>query len=155
MEQFKEKIKQQNIVLAIGCLILLAFSVLGFVAEMGLITLIPTGGDSHWQSMWRGFMSGASMGVMGLMLFGLIRNFLALKDEKKLKKLYVSSRDERSAMLFHNARSAAMSVFLIFGLIAVIITGFFSPTVSITILMCVASCSVLCVGFKLYYNKKY
>lgn len=155
MEQFREKVKHQNIVLAIGCMVLLFFSILGFAAEAELITLIPTGGDSHWQSMWRGFMSGASTGVMGLMLFGLIRNLLALKDDKKLKKLYVSSRDERSAMLYHNARSAAMSVFLIFGLIAVIVTGYFSPTVSITILVCVASCSLLCVGFKLYYNKKY
>jgi len=100
-------------------------------------------------------MSGAAMGVGGLMLFGLIRNLLAMKDEKKLRKLYVKTHDERQTQLFHNARSAAMSVFLIFGLIAVIVTGYFNTTVSITLLVCVLSCSVTCMLFKLYYNKKF
>ena len=121
MEQFKEKLKIQNVILSICSLILAIFSVLGFAAEAGIISLTPTAGDSHWQSMWRGFMSGAAMGVLGLMLFGLIRNLRAMKDEKKLRKLYIKTHDEREIQLFHNARSAAMSVFLIFGLIAVIV----------------------------------
>ena len=155
MEQYREKLKKQNIWLAVCCVILLSSCILGFMAELGLVTLIPTAGDSHWQSTWRGFISGASMGLLGLMVFALIRNILALKNEKKLKKLYVQMHDERTAMLYHNARSAAMSAFLIFGLIAVIVTGYFSITVSITILVCIVVCSLLCACFKLYYSKIY
>jgi len=155
MENYKEKLKKETIILSICLVILTAFSILGFAAEAGLVPLTPAAGDSHWQSMWRGFMSGAAMGVGGLMLFGLIRNLLAMKDEKKLRKLYVKTHDERQTQLFHNARSAAMSVFLIFGLIAVIVTGYFNTTVSITLLVCVLSCSVTCMLFKLYYNKKF
>lgn len=155
MEQFKEKLKIQNLILSICCLILVIFSVLGFAAEAGIVSLTPTAGDSHWQSMWRGFMSGAAAGVLGLMLFGLIRNLRAMKDEKKLRNLYIKMHDERDIQLFHNARSAAMSVFLIFGLIAVIVTGYFNTTVSITLLICVLICSALCMWFKIYYNKKY
>ncbi len=155
MEQYREKLKKQNIVLSLCILILALFSFLGFAAEAGLITLTPSAGDSHWQSMWRGFISGASMGILGLMVFGLVRNILAMKDEKKLKKLYIKMHDERSTQLFHNARSAAMTVFLIGGLIAVIVTGYWNATISITILACIAVCSSLCLGFKVYYDRKY
>lgn len=155
MENYKEKLKTQNIVMSVCIFILTLFTALGFAAELGIVTLTPTAGDSHWQSQWRGFISGASMGVLGLMVFGLVQNLLALKDEKKLKKLYIKMHDERTIQLFHNARSAAMSVFLIGGLIAVIITGYFSVTVSITILVCILACSVMCLMFKLYYDKKY
>ena len=155
MENYKEKLKKQNIVLSICIVILVLFSILGFASEAGLISLTPSTGNSHWQSLWRGFMSGAAMGVLALMLFGLIRNLLAMKDEKKLKKLYIKTHDERETQLFHNARSAAMSVFLIFGLIAVIVTGYFSAAVSITLLVCVCICSALCMCFKLYYSKKF
>lgn len=154
MEQYRLKLKKQNWILSICSLILLVFSVLGFAAEAGLVPLTPSG-DSHWQSTWRGFVSGASIGILALMLFGLIQNLTALKNEKKLRKLYVKMHDERTLQLFHNARSAAMSAFLISGLIAVIITGYFSPTVSITILVCVMFCSSLCICLKVYYDKKY
>lgn len=155
MKHYRETLKTQTILLSICIVILAVFSILGFAAEAGWVYLTPSAGDSHWQSMWRGFMSGAAMGVLALMLFGLIRNLLAIKDEKKLKKLYVTTHDERQIQLFHNARSAAMSVFLIFGLIAVIVTGYFSAVVSITLLICVLFCSVLCMCFKIYYSKKY
>lgn len=82
MENYREKLKKQNILLTILIFLLAAFTVLGFAAEAGWIELTPTAGDSHWQSKWRGFISGASMGILGLMLFGLIRNLLAMKDEK-------------------------------------------------------------------------
>ena len=155
MENYKEKLKTQNLVMSVCIVILSLFTILGFAAELGIITLTPTAGDSHWQSQWRGFISGASIGILGLMVFGLVRNMRAMKDEKKLKKLYIKMHDERTIQLFHNARSAAMSVFLIGGLIAVIITGYFSVTVSITILIYVAVSSVLCMAFKLYYEKKF
>lgn len=155
MEKYRKTLKKQNLVMAICILILLTVTVLGFVAEAGLVELTPQAGDSHWQSKWRGFMSGAAMGVLGLMLFGLIRNLNAMKDEKKLRKLYNQMHDERTIQLFHNARSAAMTVFLIVGLMAVIVTGYFNITVSVTILACVLFCSVISMGFKLYYDKKY
>ena len=155
MENYRKTLKKENIILGACIAVLAAFSLLGFAAEAGLVQLTPAAGDSHWQSQWRGFVSGASMGVLGLMLYGLIRNIIAMKDEKKLRKLYNQVHDERAIQLFHNARSSAMSVFLIAGLIATIVTGYFSVTVSITLLVCVVFCSVTSMCFKLYYDKKY
>lgn len=155
MKQYREKIKKQNAILS-GCTVSLALcSAFSFASELGLIHIVPAMPESHWQSMWRGFVGGASTGLLCLTLFALIRNMIALKDDKKLKKLYIKTHDERTLQLFHNARSSAMSVFLIGGLIAVIITGYFHPTVSLTILACVMVCSSLCLWFKVYYDKKY
>lgn len=153
MKKYKETLKIQSIVLAIACLALLGICILGFAAEAGLVALTPSG-DSRWQSQWRGFLSGASFGVLALMLFGLVRNLLALKDEKKLKKLYIKEHDERAILLWTAARAAGCQVFLILGLVAIIVSGYFSATVSLTILACVLSLSLISVGFKVYYFHK-
>ena len=155
MENYKEKLKTQNIVMAACCVILACFTVLGFAAEEGYIHLTPSAGDSHWQSMWRGFMSGASMGILAFMLFGLIRNLIAMKDEKKLKKLYIKEHDERTIQIWTAARAASMQIFLLVGIVACVVAGYFSVTVSLTILVCIAAHSLMGVGFKAYYSKKF
>lgn len=152
MEHYKEKLKLENAILIISILILAAFSALGFLGEMGILPITPVAGDNHWQSQWRGFVSGASIGVLALMVYGLVRNLIALKDETKLKKLYIKTHDERTNQVYTQARSAAMSTFLILGLVAIIIAGYFSIAVSITLLACVLSGSLLCMLYKLYYN---
>ena len=86
MEQYKEKLKITNLFLIIGCIILAIFAVLAIGSELGWFSVLqPVAGDSHWQSTWFGFITGASCGVFALMLVSLIRNCQALKDEKKLK----------------------------------------------------------------------
>ena len=156
MEQFREKTKLQTTIIGFFCLILAVFCFLGFAGEAGLVSFMtPSTGDSHWQSQWRGFISGASFGILALMVFGLVRNLRALKDEKKLKKLYVAENDERQIMIYTNALRSAMQLWLIAGLVAVIITGYFNATVSITLLISVCTTSVLCLLFRLYYMKKF
>ena len=155
MEQFKEKLKIENRIIAILCVILAGFTLLGFVAEAGLVQLTPVSGDSHWQSMWRGMLSGASFGVLALMLLALVRGSQALKDEKKLKKLYVKSNDERQIQIWTAARASSMQVSLLIGLVAGMIIGYFNMIMGITILA-VETIHALIVGcFKLYYNRKY
>lgn len=155
MEQFKEKLKVENRVNAVLCVILAVFSVLGFAAEAGLIELTPVGGDSHWQSMWRGMISGASFGVLALMIFGLVRGIRALKDEKKLKKLYVEANDERQIQIWTIARATSMQVTLLLGLVAGLIVGYFNMAVGATILAVESIHAFIAFGFKLYYNRKF
>ena len=155
MEQYKEKLKLNNTIIGIACLILAAFCILGFAAEAGLVSFMTPAGDSHWQSQWRGFLSGAAFALLAFMIFGLIRNILALKDEKKLKKLYIKENDERQWQIYNKAMCAAMRTTLILGLVASIIAGYFSMTVGMTLLVSVFVISVICLLFKLYYTKKF
>ena len=155
MEQYKEKLKITNIFLTIGCVVLAVFAILAIGSELGWFRILkPIAGDSHWQSAWFGFVTGASCGIFALMLFSLIRNRRALKDEKKLKKLYVKEYDERTIQIVTLARNTAMQILLIGGLVAAVIAGYFSIPVSLTILACVFVSSITGLLLVGYYNKK-
>ena len=154
MEHYKEKLKIQNIALSIACIVLAIFAMLAIGSELGWISLIrPIAGDSHWQSTWYGYICGASIGVFAMMLFLVIRNRKALKDEAKLKKLYIQSNDERTAKIYTLARNTAMQILLYVGLVATVIAGYFSITVSITILVCLFVCSITCTLLAHYYSR--
>ena len=156
MEQYREKLKIQNIVMVIGSVLLILFAILAIGSELGLFSIIqPATGDSHWHSYWYGYIVGASCGIGAVMIVSLIRNLRALKDEKKLKKMYVKENDERSFQILTLARNTAMQILLLVGLVATVIAGYFSITVSLTILACTfvsASTSLILV---FYYNKRF
>ena len=155
MEQYKEKLKIINIFISVSCLALLIFAVLAVGSELGWFDILkPIAGDSHWQSSWFGFITGASCGVFALMLFSLIRNLRALKDPQKLKKLYVKEHDERTIQIVTLARNTAMQILLLGGLVATVIAGYFSITVSLTILACTFTASVTSLLLVGYYSKK-
>lgn len=155
MEQYKEKLKIQNLIMCICCLALVVFAVLAAGSELGCFSILhPATGDSHWKSTWYGYIFGATIGVFAVMLACIIRNCRAMKDEKKLKKLYVQQHDERALQIQILARNTAMQILLLVGLAASVIAGYFSVTVSTTILVCTlvsSSTSLFLVG---YYNKK-
>ena len=155
MEQYKEKLNITRRITAIAALILVIFSISALLSEAGVINITPVTGDSHWQSMWRGIVCGASCGLSILMLAWTIRISKALRSEKELKKLYVEANDERQVQIYTSARATAMQIFLIGGLVAGVIAGYFNMTVSITIFACVVIHSMIGAAFKLYYSKKF
>ena len=155
MQHYREKLKLTNIFLTVGCAVLAIFAVLAIGSELGWFHILkPIAGDGHWHSSWFGFVTGASCGLFVLMLFSLIRNLRALKDEKKLKKLYVKEHDERTIQIQTMARNTAMQILLLTGLVAVVIAGYFSITVSLTILACIFSASLTSLLLAGYYSKK-
>lgn len=155
MEQYKERLKLQNIVLAIGSLILAIFAVMAAGSELGWFSLLsPTAGDDHWQSAWYGFITGSSFGLLAVMVFCLIRNLRAMKDEKKLKALFVKTNDERTLQIQMLARNNAMQLLLWIGIVATVIAGYFNVAVSITILTCTAVSSLVSIVLAVYYNEK-
>lgn len=156
MEKYKEKVKSENIKLIIYCVILALFSLFAILAESGVIPFpVPVASDSHWQSKWRGFVCGAAFGLMVYMIIALIRNLRALRNDSALKKLYIKENDERTAEILRSAQAAAYRTLLSLGLIATIIAGYFSVTVSLTILICIYVGALLGPLYKLYYNKKF
>lgn len=155
MEQYKEKLKIQNWIFGISCLILLAFALLAIGSELGWFSiLIPATHDERWRSTWYGYITGSCAGVFAVMLGGLIRNVRALKDEKKLKKLFVEAHDERTIQIQTMARNTAMQILLCAGLVATVIAGYFNVTVSITIFVCIWISSSVNLILISYYNKK-
>ena len=156
MEEYRIKLKLQNLFIGIACMILAVFSFLMVLSESGVITWIPAvQGDSHVQSMWRGFLFGASFGLLGVMVFGLIRNIRALRDDAILKKHYIQDTDERQIKIWTAARATSMQIFVLAGLVAGIIAAYFSMTVGITIIACVTVHSFIGLFCKLYFDIKF
>ena len=155
MKEYREKLKIDTVIIAIAALILAAASGLAFANECGIIDLFtPVTGDSHWHSKWNGFISGAATDLLAFMLVALFRNIRAIRNEKALKKLYVKDNDERTREIIKSSQAAAYRTLLIIGLVAVIVAGYFSVTVSITILACLWVCCLLGPCYKLYFMKK-
>lgn len=156
MEKYKEKIRTENTKLIIYAVVLGLFSLFTILAEAGVIPFpVPVAGDSHWQSKWRGFICGAAFGLLIFMVIILIRNLRALRNDAALKKLCIKETDERTAEITRSAQAAAYRTFLTLGLIATIIAGYFSITVSVTILICIYVGAFLGPLYKFYYNKKF
>ena len=155
MNEYKEKLKTSLRIYTVVDVILILFSAAGFLAEAGLIKLTPVAGDSHWQSMWRGMISGVSFGIAAMMLVGIIRTRKALLNDTELKKMYIKDHDERQIQIWTSARALSMQIFLIFGLAVGLIVGYFDMTVGITILACVVVHSLIGISCKIYYSKKY
>ena len=155
MEKFRDKIKLDNLTTAFSCFILTIFALFSAMGEAGIIPFFtPAAGDNHWQSMWRGFISGASFGILGVMVFFLIRNIRALHNDKFLKKLYIQENDERQIQIWTAARASAMRAFMILGMVSGIIAGYFSIIVGITIIACTTLQAFIGLFFALYYNYK-
>ena len=155
MNEFRDKLKIQNLFIAICCFVLAAFSFLSAAGEAGLISFLqPTVANTHWQSMWRGMIMGVSAGLLIVMIAFLIRNICALFDEQKLKKLYVKETDEREIQIWISARSTAMQIFLLGGVVAGIIAGYFSIAVSLTIFACLFVNSIIGLLCSFYYRIK-
>lgn len=155
MEQYKEKLKTSRRIFIIAAVVLAGFSILFLLSECGVVNITPQVGDSHWQSRWRGFVSGASCGIAIFMLVGIIRISKALRSDKELKKIYIQDNDERQIQIWTAARATSMQLFLMGGLVAGIVAGYFSVTVSVTILACVFIHSLLGVACKIFYSRKF
>lgn len=154
MEQYKEKLKINLILYSICILVLAILALVAVLSEVGILGLAPAG-DIRWQSMWRGIISGATCALLLMLVFGVVRILRALKDEKALKKLYIQEHDERSIQIWTSARAAAYQIFLLLGIVAGVAAGYFSMTVSQTILGCIFSASVLGLLCKVYFSRKF
>lgn len=155
MEEYREKLKLDNITIAICSFVLTCFCAVMTMSEAGILPITPVGGDAHWASMWHGFICGAACGILAFLIIALVRNIRALNSEKELKKLYVKEHDERQIQIWSSARAAAYQASLLLGMVAVVVSGYFSMTVSITIIVCIAIASFIGLGFKLYYSRKF
>ena len=139
MKQYREKLRLQVRINTVIAILTALFALWAFLGQADLLPFPEPAGSSRFQSFWRGTIFGMLGGtVLGLVL-SVVGGRKALKDEKKLKALYIKVHDERTQQIGLYARSAAMSYSLLLGLIAAIAAGFFSMTVSLTIMACVVA----------------
>lgn len=148
MQEYRQKLKKEITINAIGVALLLAVQTL---AWLGVIR--PVAAGEHFQDYWNGFIAGLCFGIMALMLVGIIIDARALKNEQRLRKLYIKWSDERTRAICDKARSTAANIFLLSMLPVTVIAGYFSVTVFFSFLGAELFMAVTTNICKLYYKK--
>lgn len=149
MENYRTKLKHQNIIFALSAMALIATQILAYAR-----VITPDAGNSHWRDSWNGFIAGLAFAVMAFMIFGLVKNLIALKNPEKLKKQYVKENDERKIRIIEKGQANGSSAFLRSMPAAIIISGYFNITVCITLVTVTFALGIFMVIGKLYFNKK-
>ncbi len=148
MEQYRKKLKLENLVIGASIVILFIVQVLAFCQ------VIQPPQDSRFVDYWNGFIAGSAMGVLLLLAIGFIRNLRAMRNQQELQKWYNKNYDERSRKIATQGQASGARVFVLLMLPASIISGYFSVTVFITGVAAVLALSVCMALGKLYYKRK-
>ena len=146
MEKFKKNIKQKFIVCTIAYAVMFSAAlILSMLTAFEI--LIPVTGDA---AFCVGLIGGGAV-----MLSHALNYRKGLKNEEKLKELYIKDTDERSVIIFKSTYSLASYLLVILMLIAAIIFAYINSVICYTLLTVLIVFAILISISSLYYNKKY
>ena len=100
-----------------------------------------------------GIQTGMFGGIFMALVLGIIKNRKTLKDEASLKQSYIVANDERSKFVFSKMSLTAVYVENFFLMLAIVISGFFSEIVCLTLLAVLIISILLKFGLYFYFNK--
>ena len=101
------------------------------------------------------FISSFGFALLFIGILRIVQNRKITKSEHNMQRREVIETDERNIKIWTSARATAMQAFLMMGLAAGIVAGYFNMTVSITILTCVVVHSLIGLLCKIYYSKRF
>lgn len=149
MENFRKVLKKRLSLMVSFNVVAAAF--IGLIGAYGNMTAIS---NDNIAEMIHGFQVGIFLGLQIVMLLYISKYRNALRDEEKLKRLYIEEHDERTKLIKEKIGGVGFNFTL--GAIgtATIVSGFLSEVVFLTLLG-VLLFTVFVKGFlKLYYRNK-
>lgn len=102
----------------------------------------------------KGMLTGLLVGGDLLAVFYMIRCFVLLHDEKKLKEAYIKSADERNKEISKETMRTASVISLMCTGLAIIVTGFFSKVIATTLFAEMTASALITVIVNIFYKKK-
>ena len=159
MENFRKQIKRRlttNVVLAVFLTVLFAVLIIMDLnnAWSNVLPAELTGGNESLDFM-AGFRSGFCVSIIGFVVVNAIICARVLKDEKKLKALYIKETDERNLMIAQKTSSASFAVTIMGLAVACVVVSFFSRPILYTLVCIIFFIVIVQFGFKLYFSRKY
>lgn len=113
------------------------------------------GTDSHVSDFVHGGQAGLFTGFVVMMLSDIIKYIGAIKDEDRVRAIYIEENDERNRLINDKIGGVGYN-FVILGLmLATVTAGFFDEVVFLTLLGALAFMAFTKVTLKVYYSKKY
>ena len=139
-KQAKKTLKIYIFVLAVAIVLWVVFTVLEIA-----------GGENNSSN----FGNGACAGIITLMALNIARYSAALKNDEKLKKLYIAETDERAHLIYEKTNSASFRTAIIVLGLSAMVASFYSETVFYTLVAVIIVIAFIQAGFSFYYRRKY
>lgn len=150
MEDFRKQVqKTLNIYRAVLIAAIIVLAVLNIIEITALF------GEESSNDLSNGFGTGACASIITLMIISVCRYSAALKNDEKLKKLYILETDERERLIYEKTNSASFRTVIILLGFAAMVASFFSKTIFYTIVAIIMVIAFVQAAFKFYYRRKY
>lgn len=142
MKEFKEKLEKKTRFYSLfTCSSILIFFGCKFLLD---------GASDFAEGLITGFFSG----LMIVAVFNLARMYTALKNDDKLKAMYIEETDERNIAIGKETACTATMISIMVVALSAIVAGFINVTVCITLAVSLFVTAVITVCVRGYYNKK-
>lgn len=149
MDEFKKKLQSQQLLLVSGLLGASSAVLLTRNFVKGTFT------SEYLQGFIEGFQIGIIAALFGALVFFIVRNIMAMKNPKRLKKLYISETDERKLFIKQKSGSVGMNI-VMYGLATgTAISGNINDMVFFSLLSACMFVALVRGLLKLYYRNKY
>lgn len=148
MENYKKMIQQK---ISSNAIMLCLGSAIFTIGQQGYLSKYKPYGD------FGDFISGFQIGVFVAFAIWLIASTAyigsALKDDKKLREMYIKETDERNIKISEMTGVKLQQSLCLPLLIATIVAGYFSAEVFFTLLAVVWFISIVTMARKIYFSK--
>jgi hypothetical protein len=145
MDNFKRKIRSRTIFLILLFVSLIAIYLVLFLNQDKLLK--PSSDIMN-------FHGGALTSIGILLILDILRYLRAIKDDSKLKELYIKENDERTIMIMQKTGAAGINICILGLGIATVVAGYFNELIFFTLLGATLFVALVKGLFKLYYFKK-
>lgn len=141
MKEFRERLERNTKIFAIICCL--------FPTAL----LIAKFASKSANDFSQGTALGACVGSMVVVIYYLVRNFTALRDEEKLKKLYIEQSDERNIEISKETLRISSTICVVLTGLASIIAGFINIVVSMTLAAALIISVIITLAVQAYVKK--
>lgn len=148
MENYKEKLKKRVLWSPVLFVSIVLISIFGVVYKTQRST-------EHIDGFITGFHLGFTAGILAVAIFYTIKYSIALRNEEKLRKLYIEEHDERTQYINSQIGGVGIAIIMIGLGVSTVIAGFVNEVMFFTSLGALFFTITVKLGLKLYYNNKY
>ncbi len=111
--------------------------------------------EGSMQALGQSFGMGAGTGILLVTLYFVRKYAIVLRNEDKLKALYIEEKDERKSFIYAKIGGSSMNFIIMSATLSTIVAGYLNETVFVTLIAVTLFISLVRGFLKIYYNKKY
>lgn len=155
MERYKVKIKNRMMFEMIGVIVFIPIAVYALIKYHNIESVMfATPINDFVGEFFNGIRAGIVMGFVIFLLRTFVKNLLIIKNEEKIKKMYIEENDERALAICEHSSRVTFNITMYVILATCVVTGLYNTAISLTLLaVWIFSILTRIITIK-YYDKK-